>query len=74
MTDEPKGKSDETSITSCPDKLSAEQEEAEIKAILEQARQNVKHLAKEELEGERITQELLNFRMKVVDGHRSTRT
>ncbi len=47
---------------------SAEQfleDDAEIKEILEQARQNVKHLAREELEGERITQELLDFRMCV---------
>jgi hypothetical protein len=40
-------------------------EEARVKAILEEARQTVKRVAKLELAGERNSRELLNFRLRV---------
>jgi len=38
--------------------------EEQVRAVLEQARQDVKRIAKQEREGERINRELLNFRMR----------
>ncbi len=57
MSDQPNNEGDAAMYAAdSPDQLL--QDDAEIKAILEQGRQNVKHLAREELEGERITQDL----------------
>jgi hypothetical protein len=39
-------------------------EQDRIRIILEQARQQVKPIAKQEREGEKINRELLNFRMR----------
>ena len=39
-------------------------EEDQVRLILEQARQEVKRIAKKEREGETITRELLSFRMR----------
>jgi len=40
--------------------------EAELLALLEQARQNVKQIAKRALEGEVISGELLNMRLRAL--------
>lgn len=44
-------------------------EEEQMRIVLEQAWQDVKRIAKQEREGERINRELLNFRMR--KGHDS---
>lgn len=41
-------------------------EEDQVKIILEQARQQVKPIVKQEREGEKINRELLSFRMRRV--------
>jgi hypothetical protein len=46
-----------------PDQSELEQ----VKLLLERARQEVKQIAKKEREGEKITRELLNFRMRRVN-------
>ena len=40
-------------------------EEARVWKVLEEARQNVKQIAKREVEGEVITGDILNLRLKV---------
>ena len=48
--------------------VEAEMSEVEqVKLLLERARQEVKRIAKKEREGETITRELLNFRMRQVN-------
>jgi hypothetical protein len=42
-------------------------EEDQVRIILEQARQQVKPIVKQEREGEKINRELLNFRMRLVN-------
>jgi len=39
-------------------------EEEQVRLLLEQARQEVKRMAQKEREGEKISKELLNFRMR----------
>jgi hypothetical protein len=48
-------------------------DETRVKAVLEQARQNVKPLVKKEKETERIHRELLNIRLRRVDAPRTPR-
>jgi hypothetical protein len=47
-----------------PTPIESLSEEDQVKIILEQARQQVKRVVKQEREGEKINRELLNFRMR----------
>jgi len=47
-----------------PPPIESLSEEDQVRIILEQARQQVKTIVKQEREGEKINRELLNFRMR----------
>lgn len=64
MPDEPKPTRKDAEETRPP--IGSLPEEEQIRIILEQARQQVKPIVKQEREGEKINRELLNFRMRQV--------
>jgi hypothetical protein len=59
-------RSSEEPETSCAAPSEPVAEEELVRTVLEEARQQVKRIAKLEREGEKINRELLNFRMRQV--------
>ena len=53
---------------SLPPPSEPQAQEEWVKALFEQARQDVKRIVKKEREGEKINRELLSFRLRRADG------